>query len=159
MKITVDLENGLLPDKYGKYSDVKIGGEPCLSFPIKIDDVPKGVKTLALIFIDHDSTPLCGFAWIHWLAANIPADIKVIPENASQNCAFDMIQGENSFPSALKKRYGGPMPPDKTHTYTLTLFALDTDLKLSEGFSMQELNAAMEGHILDKAEVQLPSRS
>lgn len=159
MKITVRLENGLLPDKYGKYSSVKIGGSPSVSFPIKIDGVPGNAKSLALIFLDHDSIPVCGFAWIHWLAVNIPADIKEIPENASQDCAFGMIQGKSSSSGVLKNRYGGPMPPDKTHTYTLTLFALDTDLKLSEGFSMQELNAAMEDHILDKAEVQLPSRS
>lgn len=159
MKIEVSLENGLLPDKYGKYSNVKIGGEPSMSFPIKIDEVPSGAKSLALTFVDFDSIPVCGFAWIHWTAANIPADIKEIPENASQDCAFDMVQGKNNFRGKLQYRYGGPMPPDKTHNYTLTLFALDTDLSFSEGFSLDELNKAMNGHIIDKAEIILPSRS
>lgn len=159
MKLTVNLENGLLPDKYGKYSNIKIGGAPSVSFPIKIDEIPNGAKSLALVFLDYDSIPVCGFAWIHWTAVNIPPDIKEIPENASQECSFGMVQGKSSSSGALKKRYGGPMPPDKTHTYTLTMFALDTDLELSEGFSLQELNTAMEGHILDKAEIQLPSRS
>lgn len=158
MKITVRLENGLLPDKYGKYSSVKIGGSPSVSFPIKIDGVPGNAKSLALIF-----WIMTRFLFVVLLESiglpYIPADIKEIPENASQDCAFGMIQGKSSSSGVLKNRYGGPMPPDKTHTYTLTLFALDTDLKLSEGFSMQELNAAMEDHILDKAEVQLPSRS
>ena len=159
MKINVKLENGMLPDKYGKYSDVKIDGEPCLSFPITVEDIPAGAKTLALTFIDYDSAPLCGFAWKHWLAANIPADIAEIPENASQDRAFGMVQGKTDFRGALGCRYGGPMPPDKTHNYTLTLFALDCELALAEGFTLDELETAMKGHILETAEAVLPSRS
>lgn len=159
MDIKVKLENGLLPDKYGKYSDVKIGGEPCVSMPISVENIPSGAKSLALTFVDFDSKPLCGFAWIHWLAANIPADIAEIPENASQDSAFNMVQGATHFSRALHTRYGGPMPPDKTHNYTLTLFALDCALELSEGFSLEELTEKMSGHILGKAEAILPSRS
>lgn len=161
MEIKVTLENGLLPDRYGKYSDVKIGGEPCVSFPIAVENVPGGAKTLSVTFVDYDSKPLCGFAWIHWLAANIPTDganaVK-IPENASQDEAFGMVQGMTNFSGALRCRYGGPMPPDKTHNYTLTAFALDCALELSEGFSLEELNGKMSGHILEKAEAILPSR-
>lgn len=159
MEIKVKLENGLLPDKYGKYSDVKIGGEPCVSMPISIENVPAGAKTLAVTFVDFDSKPLCGFAWTHWLAANIPADISEIPEDASQAEAFGMVQGATHFSGELHCRYGGPMPPDKTHNYTLTLFALDCALELAEGFSLDELNRKMSGHILEKAEAILPSRS
>lgn len=159
MKINVVMENRLLPDKYGKYSDIKIDGAPGLSFPIGVKDVPQGAKTLALIFVDFDSIPVCGFAWKHWLAANLPADIDEIPENASQDGAFGMIQGKTDFSGALSCRYGGPCPPDKTHNYTLTVFALDCSLALSEGFSLDELNAKMSGHIIDKAEIILPSRN
>lgn len=159
MEIMVELENGLLPDKYGKYSDVKISGEPSVSMPISIENVPSGAKSLALTFVDYDSKPLCGFAWIHWLAANIPTDVSEIPENASQDEAFGMAQGATHFSGALHTRYGGPMPPDRTHNYTLTLFALDCALELSEGFSLDELNKKMSGHILETAEVILPSRS
>lgn len=159
MKIDVILENGLLPDKYAKYSDIKIGGAPSVSFPVKIEEAPNGAKTLALTFVDFDSIPVCGFAWKHWLAANIPADISEIPENASQDGVFGMVQGKTDFSGAVSCRYGGPMPPDKTHGYTLTLFALDRSLELSEGFSLDELNAAMSGHIMDKSEIILPARS
>lgn len=159
MEVKVELENGLLPDKYGKYSNVKIGGEPCVSMPISVENVPSGAKTLAVTFVDFDSIPVCGFAWIHWLAANIPADISEIPENASQDCAFGMVQGTTHFSGALHCRCGGPMPPDKTHNYTLTLFALDRALELSEGFSLEELTEKISGHILEKAEIILPSRN
>lgn len=159
MKIDVKLENGLLPDKYAKYSDIKIGGAPSVSFPVGIENVPAGAKTLALTFVDFDSIPVCGFTWTHWLAANIPADVSEIPENASQNEAFGMVQGATHFSGAIHCRYGGPMPPDKTHNYTLTLLALDCALELAEGFSLDELNEKMNGHILEKAELTLPSRS
>lgn len=124
-----------------------------------IGNVPGGAKTLALTFVDFDSTPLCGFAWIHWLAANIPADVSEIPENAIQDEAFGMVQESAHFSGGLHCRYGGPMPPDKTHNYTLTAYALDCVLELAEGFSLEELNGKMSGHILEKAEVILPSRS
>lgn len=159
MKINVVLENGLLLDKYAKYSEFKIGGAPSMSFPIKITGVPQGAKTLALTFVDFDSIPVCGFAWKHWLAANLPADIDEIPENASQNGAFGMVQGKTDFSGAVSCRYGGPCPPDRTHNYTLTVFALDSALELSEGFSLDELNAKMGGHILEKAEIILPARN
>lgn len=159
MKIDVTLENGLLPDKYAKFSDITIDGVPSVSFPIRVEGVPADAKSLALTFVDFDSLPVCGFAWTHWTAANIPADISEIPENASQDEAFGMVQGKNHFSGALSCRYGGPTPPDKTHNYTLTVFALDCKLELDEGFSLNELESAMNGHILGKAELILPARS
>lgn len=159
MKIEVDTENGLLPDKYAKYSEFKIGGAPSISFPIRIKDVPQGAKTLALTFVDFDSIPVCGFAWKHWLAANIPADIDEIPENASQDGAFGMVQGKNDFSGVISCCYGGPCPPDRTHNYTLTVFALDCGLELSEGFSLDKLNAKMNGRILEQAEIILSARN
>ena len=66
MKISLPTENGFLPDKYGKYApaaDRKYDHAVC-SFPITIEEVPEGTQTLALTFIDYDSTPVCGFTWI-----------------------------------------------------------------------------------------------
>ena len=49
--------------------------------------------------------------------------------------------------------YGGPAPPDKRHTYIFKAYALDTILDLKEGFSKQELEDAMKGHILAEAKL------
>ena len=38
-------------------------------------------------------------------------------------------------------------PPDKPHTYTIHVFALDTALPLERGFYMNELYHAMDGHV------------
>lgn len=159
MKIDVTLENGLLPDKYAKFSDITIDGVPSVSFPIRIGGVPDGAKSLAVMFVDFDSLPVCGFAWTHWTAANIPADISEIPENASQDQAFGMVQGKNHFSGAVSCRYGGPTPPDKTHNYTLTVFALDCELELDEGFGLVELLEKAHDHVLEKSELILPARS
>ena len=165
MKISVPLENGFLPEKYSKHSGVKIGRTPVMSFPIDIEGVPENAASLALAFVDFDSVPVCGFVWIHWTAANIPADTGTIPENASQTGAFGMVQGSNSCASRfvgetderITRRYIGPTPPDKDHKYKLTVYALDSELELNDGFFLNELLEKMEGHILDKTAVIIPA--
>lgn len=170
MRIEVELENGKLADKYGKYAPPQhiLEENPTLSFPIHIADVPANAKTLALTFLDWDSIPVCGFCWIHWSACNIAAHTQLIPENASLNAAISMVQGRNSDWSPfvggsddprIYCRYAGPCPPDKDHRYTLTMYALDTELNLTEGFYLNELLKAMEGHILASAAQHIISRA
>ena len=61
MRISVPLtKEGLLADQYGKFSDM-LADHPVRSFPIEIADVPAGTESLALTFVDFDSTPVCGF--------------------------------------------------------------------------------------------------
>lgn len=163
MKIQIPSENGYLPEKYAKYSDVKINGNPVISFPITVAEVPEGAKTLAVVFVDFDSIPVCGFAWIHWTAANIPATVAEIHENASRESAFGMVQGANSCISPfvgekderVTKRYIGPTPPDKDHVYRLTVYALDCELDVRDGFFLNELLAKMDGHIIEKAKLNI----
>ena len=170
MNISVELENGLLADRFGKYApeDDRLEGFPVRSFPIGISDVPAGAKTLALAFIDFDAIPVGGFCWIHWTACNIAPDTAVVPENASAEESVAMVQGRNSNWSPMAhgsanphvhSRYCGPQPPDATHVYTLTVYALDCELDLAEGFYLNELRRAMAGHVLEKATVELPSRA
>lgn len=168
MQISVPLVNGLLPDKYGKYAPTNnmLADHPIRSFPIKISDAPAGTKSYAIVFVDFDSTPVCGFTWVHWLAANIPAAMTTIPENASREASHQFIQGNNSNAGALvngdpqiTRGYVGPQPPDKTHDYTLTVYALDTMLPLQNGYWLNDFLHAAKGHVLAKAKVTLPSRA
>ena len=163
MKIQIPSENGFLPEKYAKHSDVQINGNPVVSFPIKVGEVPAGAKTLAIVFVDVDSIPVCGFVWIHWTAANIPADVSERPENASQDGAFGMVQGANSCISPfvgekderVTKRYIGPCPPDKDHMYKLTVYALDCELDVKDGFFLNEMLEKMDGHIIEKVSLNI----
>jgi phosphatidylethanolamine-binding protein (PEBP) family uncharacterized protein len=50
--------------------------------------------------------------------------------------------------------YGGPCPPpDHVHFYVFTLYALDTRLDLPESAGVDDLNAALDGHVLEEAEL------
>ncbi|WP_054655847.1 YbhB/YbcL family Raf kinase inhibitor-like protein [Lentilactobacillus kisonensis] len=159
----------MLADKYGKYASPadKISDGPVISFPVKITDVPKDAKSLALTLVDWDAIPVSGFMWIHWTAANISPTITEIPENNSQQLKVPMIQGRNSTAGGLignnnpitAWHYNGPVPPDKTHNYHLSIYALDTKLPLQNGFWLNELQDAMRGHILETAEFVIPSRA
>lgn len=170
MHIHVELENGLLADKFGKYAPEqdRLEGFPVRSFPIEIEGVPQNAQSLAVEFIDFDAIPVGGFCWIHWTACNVPANTALIPEDASRTGAVPMVQGRNGNWSPMAhgsdnplvhSRYCGPQPPDATHSYTLNVYALDCELDLSEGFYLNELRRAMKGHVLEKATVELPSRA
>lgn len=151
------LVNGIFKDTYGKhgkqFSEV---GIPTCSIPFKIEDAPKETKSYAIVLEDKDAYPISGgFAWIHWLAANITR--SELLENESQN-AKDFIQGANSWTSMqggkqsveLSSFYGGMCPPDAPHLYELHVYALDSLLDLETSFLFNELHHKMEGHILDQ---------
>lgn len=161
MQIKVPTENGYLPDIYGKYApaEYRIDNGPTRSFPIEIQDAPAGTKTFAVTMIDHDAIPVGGFTWIHWVAANLPGDLTTIPENASQSGEVPMTFGNNSTAGGMvgnhnpqtAQRYSGPLPPDKDHRYIVTVYALDSELPLQDGFWLNQLHDAMADHILAQA--------
>lgn len=170
MKVSVELEGGLLADRFGKYApdEDRLEGFPVRSFPITIEDVPQEAKSIALTFVDFDAIPVGGFCWIHWAACDIAPEITFIPENASVEGTVAMVQGRNSNWSPMAhgssnpnvhSRYCGPQPPDATHEYTLSAYALDCELGLSEGFYLNELRRAMRGHVIERASIEIPSRA
>ena len=109
---------------------------------LNIAGIPAGAKSLALIVDDPDA-PMG--TWVHWVVFNIPPSDVKIKENSIPG-----IQGYNDFG---RNNYGGPCPPSGTHRYFFKLYALDTELDLKEGVKKQELEKAMEGHILVKTEL------
>lgn len=152
MKIQcLGINNGVFDDKYGKFGNqFNMYRIPSHSIPISFVDAPKSTVSFAFILIDHDSAPLCGFSWIHWIACNILTN--EILENASINHP-DFTQGVNSWYKAdrdinVVSSYGGMMPPNAPHTYTLEGYALDCILPLKKGFTITQLREAMAGHIL-----------
>lgn len=143
---SVGVLDDVLADEYGMRGKQKKNNVPTLSPPITIKDAPEGTVCFALIMHDPDSKPLCGYEWTHWLATNIIG--TEIAENASIDNAADMLQGKNDFKTT---GYGGPTPPNKPHTYIITVYALDAQLELKKGFSKKALEKAMDGHVLAEA--------
>lgn len=115
-----------------------------ISPPLEIIDVPEDAKSLALIVDDPDAP---GRTWVHWLVWNIPPDIEVIEEDVPPEGS---VLGTNDFD---KLEYGGPCPPTGTHRYFFKLYALDTVLDLEEGANKEELEEAMEEHIIEEIEL------
>ena len=62
----------------------------------------------------------------------------------------EVVEGKNDFGEL---GYGGPAPPDKRHTYIFKAYVLDVELDLKEGYSKQELEDAMKGHIIAEAKL------
>ena len=155
---TPAIENGVFHDRFGKRgSDFSPNGMPSRSIPFSISDAPAGTQSYAVVLDDKDAVTAAGFVWIHWLIADLTA--TSVPENDSI-AAQGYTQGANSWASVLGElsiaeasAYGGMVPPNYPHRYDLTVYALDTQLNLPQGFRYNDLHYAMQGHILATASV------
>lgn len=145
------IQDGLILDIYGKRSSrCNLFGIPNYSIPFSVTDAPKETVSFAILLEDKDAIPVCGFSWIHWVAANITTeDVK---ENASAGHP-DFVQGCNSWYGKFGREgafgYGGMTPPDAPHEYELHVFALDCELEIFDGFFYNEMYKLMQGHILE----------
>lgn len=162
MQIEVALAQGHLPTTYTNQATVRRGGQPIISFPITILDIPAKTRFLALSLIDYDAVPRTAFPFIHWLAANIPVTNE-IPMDFSR--LFSGPQGQNSWMSRFyhlnepyfKAHYAGPNPPDQIHRYTLSVYAINTSLDLHNGFYYNEFLESIRTHILAIQQLTIPA--
>jgi Raf kinase inhibitor-like YbhB/YbcL family protein len=103
---------------------------------------PAGTAAFALVMDDPDAP---SGTFTHWVLSDIPATAAGLPE------AFDATtlgtSGTNDFG---RIGYGGPCPPKGhgIHHYRFHLYALAQTLNLRRGFSRDEIDAAMKGHVL-----------
>ncbi|HEY9881394.1 MAG TPA: YbhB/YbcL family Raf kinase inhibitor-like protein, partial [Leptolyngbyaceae cyanobacterium] len=120
-----------------------------LSPPLNWDGAPEGTQSFALIVNDRDA-PDGKFA--HWLIYNLPPDLREIPEGMGNREARSngIRQGKNDFG---QMGFGGPCPPEGTHRYFFKLLALDQMLDLEPGATREELQQAMEGHVISAVEL------
>ncbi len=112
-----------------------------------IEGIPAEAKSLALIMDDPDAPR---GTWVHWVVYDIP----VIPAGkAGIVIEENSIPGKQGINNFGKINYGGPCPPSGTHRYFFKIYALDEKLNLDEGINKGELEKAMQGYILAKAEI------
>ncbi len=116
---------------------------------LRWSDVPRNAATVALIVDDPDAP---GGTWVHWVLFNLPAVIESLPGEIPgiKALANGELQGKND---SNKIGYGGPCPPSGMHRYFFKLYALDVKLNLAAGATKQELEKAMQGHILAQAQL------
>lgn len=114
---------------------------------------PPGTKSFALIVDDPDAPDPKApkMTYVHWVLYNLPAESQALPENVqADHLPKGTKQGKNDW---KKTGYGGPCPPIGKHRYFFKLYALDTLLPDLQEPTKAELEKAMQGHILEKAEL------
>ena len=124
-------EGNEIPKEFGYKFENK---EPNLDFK----NIPENTKSIALIMDDPDAMAAVGKIWVHWLQY-FDYPLKNL-----------IIEGKTDFGEI---GYGGPAPPNGRHTYIFKAYALDFSPDLQEGYSKQELEDVMEGHIIATAQL------
>lgn len=112
--------------------------------PLIFRDAPKEAKSLAFIMDDPDAPD---GTFVHWLAWNIPPDAQAVEEGRGMQ---DAVEGANDNGDI---GYTGPCPPSGEHHYYFRLYALDALLTLGPDGTRDELDAAIDEHLIDSAEL------
>ncbi|TGU74849.1 YbhB/YbcL family Raf kinase inhibitor-like protein [Geomonas terrae] len=128
-------DNGRIPARYTCDGD-NINPE------LRIEHVPDGTKSLALVMEDPDAP---NGLWVHWILWNMGPRTAELVEQAEPR---EVVIGKNSWGH---NRYGGPCPPSSTHRYIFRLYALDTTLELAGTASKGQLDVAMQDHVIEEA--------
>lgn len=113
--------------------------------------IPDGTCSLVLIVEDPDVPDPAApqRSWVHWLLYNLPANSSGLPVGGLPLPAGTR-EGLNDWGQT---GYGGPCPPRGRHRYFFRLFALDTQLAPLKHPTRAAIESAMQGHVLDQAEL------
>lgn len=109
--------------------------------PLTVENIPENAKSLAIIVEDPDAP---AGLFIHWVVWNIPPAGE-IKENTDW--------GAGGLNGAKKRGYFGPCPPSGTHRYFFKVYALDKALNLGSFSEKEDLENAMQGHVLSQGEL------
>lgn len=126
---------------------------PDLAPPLEWTGAPPGTRSLALIVDDPDAPDprRPRMTWVHWVLFNLPPDATGLPEGVT---ADGLPPGTGEGVNDWKRTgYGGPCPPVGRHRYFHKLYALDTRLEGLRHPTKAQVEAAMEGHVLGRAEL------
>ena len=124
-----------------------------VSPPLAWDQVPPRTASLALIVDDPDAPDPSAprMTWVHWVVYDLPPGAGGLREDtAGAGLPTGAREGRNDWG---RVGYGGPCPPIGRHRYRHKLYALDTTLGDLGVPGKAQLEAAMEGHVLDRAEL------
>lgn len=124
--------------------DAKAGIALNESPPITISGISKRAKSLVII-LENPSTEIG--MWVHWLVFNIPASPVVNLAGGQDMQSIGAIVGKNT---ENLNTYAGPCPGIEPRSYYFYVYALDTMLDLDKNADVQQVRAAMEGHIIAK---------
>ena len=123
-----------------------------VSPPLHWEGAPEGAGAFALVVDDPDA-PRGTF--VHWVLYELPGHASELPQDVGPSPRLDhlgeALQGENDFGEI---GYRGPCPPrGGPHRYFFRLYALDALLRLDPGARRDEVDRAIEGHVVGTAEL------
>ncbi len=122
-----------------------------ISPPLAWSGAPAETKSYALIVDDPDAPDPAApqRTWVHWVVYNLGPEVSAL-EQAGRHSPSGSLDGLNDWKRA---GYGGPCPPIGRHRYFFKLYALDAMLPDLKQPTKQQLEKAMEKHVLAKAEL------
>lgn len=120
--------------------------------PLQWSGAPRGTLSLALIVDDPDAPDPAKpqRTFVHWVLYNLPADARDLAKAAARDLPAGTREGKNDW---NRTGYGGPCPPIGRHRYFFKLYALDTMLDDLGMPTKADLEAAMQDHVLERAEL------
>jgi Raf kinase inhibitor-like YbhB/YbcL family protein len=146
LKSSAFSHNGAIPRRY------TCQGED-ISVPLAWSGAPASTKSFVLIVDDPDAPDPKAprMTWVHWVLYDLPASATALKEGIRPGeLPKGTLEGLNDW---KRTGYGGPCPPIGRHRYFHKLYALDTVLPSMEGPTKADLEQAMKGHVLEKAEL------
>ena len=108
--------------------------------PLTIEDLPAETVSLVLVMDDPDA-PMG--TWDHWVAYDIEP-LTEIPEAVEE-------LGTPGLNSWGRTGYGGPCPPDGTHRYIFTVYALDSTIDWEPEADRTSVVGAIHDRVLAEA--------
>jgi Raf kinase inhibitor-like YbhB/YbcL family protein len=109
--------------------------------PLTIEGIPEKAQSLAIIMEDPDAP---AGLYIHWVIWNIPPTGTVEEKTAA---------GTQGLNTSKKRGYHGPCPPSGTHRYFFRVYALDAKLNMNPLSEKEDLETAMQSHVLAQGEL------
>lgn len=121
-----------------------------VSPPLRWGGLPPGTASLALIVDDPDAPDPAApkTTWVHWVVYDLPPNVGGLATGAT--LPHGARDGTNDW---RRTGWGGPCPAIGRHRYVVKLYALDVALGDRGALTKAELEAAMDGHVLDRAQL------
>ena len=147
-------DGGVIPDKYTAAS------QSPMTVPLSWTNIPAGTQSFTLIIHDVDVVMGRGLGDNpHWIVFNIPGTATSLAESPAATPTLP----EGSVQMGRPGRGGAPAstgffppapPPGFVHHYNFDLYALDIKLPLETNATRDDIQKAMEGHVIGKAAVE-----
>src|SRR5262249_35380302 len=114
---------------------------------------PDGTKSLVLIVDDPDAPDPRApkTTWVHWVVYDIPPSVTSLVEGMRKDTL--PTGSHNGLNDWKRMVWSGPCPPVGRHRYVHKLYALDVVLGDLQSATKGDVEKAMAGHVLGRAEL------